>query len=144
LSPLGKNDDGLVRAVGEGDGGGVAVDAFLDLRTVSQTTDLGQGRHLAEITELSLASNEFDLDFLHLYLLEGGVMDRLLREDAVLDVGQVPNEDMTTLFAFHFALIGLDFSGHEEGSAHRAFWTVEGVFIIAIIPGVQHSAPPCS
>lgn len=90
-----------------------------------------------------LDEDELHLDFLHRFLLKGGVMDGLMRENAILDIGQIPSEDMTALFAFNLALVGLDFSSHEEGGAHRAFRAVESPLVVFINPRL-HSEPPCS
>lgn len=123
--------------------GDVAADATGDLRAIGEIANLMQDVNSAVVALHPLDEDELHLDFLHRFLLESGVMDRLMREDTILDIGQIPSEDMTALFAFNLALIRLDFSSHEKGSAHRAFRAPEGMLVVFINPRL-HSEPPCS
>lgn len=123
--------------------GDVAVDATRDLRAIGEIAHLMQNVHSAVVALHPLDEDELHLDFLHRFLLESGVVDRLMRKDTVLDIGQIPSEDMTALFALNLALIRLDFSSHEKGGTHRAFRAVESPLVVFIDPRL-HSEPPCS
>lgn len=123
--------------------GDVAVDATGDLRAIGEIAHLMQNVHSAVVALHPLDEDELDLDLFHNSLLDGGVVDGLVRQNTILGVGEIPDEDVSTLLALHIALIGLNVSDHEEGSAHRAFGTVESPLVVFIDPRL-HSEPPCS